>query len=99
MQCTLRLSIPVPSPNPWMDDYTALSSMEIISSGNVYVHDPGCKKIGDTYYMYSTDAIFAENRKRGGRKNVPLGFIQVRKSKRSGTLGFCGMGFPEIIRT
>ena len=39
------------------------------------------KKIGDTYYMYSTDAIFAENRKEAEEKNVPLGFIQVRKSK------------------
>ena len=35
----------------------------------------------DTYYMYSTDAIFAENRKEAEEKNVPLGFIQVRKSK------------------
>lgn len=25
--------VPVPSPNPWVDDYTALSSMEITSSG------------------------------------------------------------------
>ena len=52
--------VPVPSPNPWMDDYTALSSMENYKQWGTYnVHDPACKKIGDTYYMYSTDAIFA----------------------------------------
>ena len=56
--------VPVPSPNPWVDDYTALSSMENYKQWGTYnVHDPACKKIGDTYYMYSTDAIFAENRK------------------------------------
>ena len=61
--------VPVPSPNPWMDDYTALSSMENYKQWGTYnVHDPACKKIGDTYYMYSTDAIFAENRKEAEEK-------------------------------
>ena len=53
--------VPVPSPNPWADDYTALSSMENYKQWGTYnVHDPACKKIGDTYYLYSTDAIFAQ---------------------------------------
>lgn len=89
--------VPVPSPNPWGDDYTALSSMENYKQWGTYnVHDPACKKIGDTYYMYSTDAIFAENRKEAEEKNVPLGFIQVRKSKDLVHWDFVGWAFPEI---
>ncbi len=89
--------VPVPSPNPWVDDYTALSSMENYKQWGTYnVHDPACKKIGDTYYMYSTDAIFAENRKEAEEKNVPLGFIQVRKSKDLVHWDFVGWAFPEI---
>ena len=38
--------VPVPSPNPWADDYTALSSMENYKQWGTYnVHDPACKKI------------------------------------------------------
>ena len=38
--------VPVPSPNPWMDDYTALSSMENYKQWGTYnVHDPACKKV------------------------------------------------------
>lgn len=37
--------VPVPSPNPWADDYTALSSMENYKQWGTYnVHDPACKK-------------------------------------------------------
>jgi hypothetical protein len=46
--------------------------------------------------MYSTDAIFAENRKEAEEKNVPLGFIQVRKSKDLVHWDFVGWAFPEI---
>ena len=47
--------VPVPSPNPWVDDYTALSSMENYKQWGTYnVHDPACKKIGDTYYNVSS---------------------------------------------
>ena len=89
--------VPVPSPNPWADDYTALSSMENYKQWGTYnVHDPACKKIGDTYYLYSTDAIFAENRKEAKEKNVPLGFVQVRKSKDLVHWDFVGWAFPEI---
>ena len=39
--------VPVPSPNPWVDDYTALSSMENYKQWGTYnVHDPACKKLG-----------------------------------------------------
>ena len=49
--------------------------------GTYNVHDPSCRKLGDYYYMYSTDAIFGENRKEAEEKGVPLGYIQMRRSK------------------
>ena len=50
--------VPVPSPNPWMDDYTALSSMENYKQWGTYnVHDPACKKIGDTYYYIFSSQV------------------------------------------
>ncbi|WP_455673926.1 arabinan endo-1,5-alpha-L-arabinosidase [Phocaeicola sp.] len=89
--------VPVPTSNPWADDYTALSSMEDYKQWGTYnVHDPACKKIGDTYYMYSTDAIFAENRKEAEEKGVPLGYIQVRKSQDLVNWEYVGWAFPEI---
>ena len=83
--------------NPWKDDYTSLSKMEHYQSWGTYnVHDPACRKVGDTYYMYSTDAIFAENKKEAAEKNVPMGFIQVRKSNDLIHWDFVGWAFPEI---
>ena len=80
--CTPPVFTPAASPNPWADDYSSLSSMENYRSWGTYnVHDPSCRKIGDYYYMYSTDAIFRENRKEAKEKGVPLGFIQMRRSK------------------
>ncbi|MDR2058111.1 MAG: arabinan endo-1,5-alpha-L-arabinosidase [Dysgonamonadaceae bacterium] len=83
--------------NPWKDDYFDLSSMEHYKDWGTYnVHDPACKKIGDYYYMYSTDAIFAENKKEASEKGVPLGYIQVRRSKDLVNWEFVGWAFPEI---
>lgn len=80
--CTSSVFAPIDSPNPWADDYSPLSSMENYQLWGTYnVHDPSCHKIGDYYYMYSTDAIFRENRKEAKEKGVPLGFIQMRRSK------------------
>ena len=80
--CTSSVFTPVSSPNPWTDDYSSLSSMENYQSWGTYnVHDPSCRKMGEYYYMYSTDAIFRENRKEAKEKGVPLGFIQMRRSK------------------
>ncbi len=89
--------IPVKSPNPWADDYRSIANMENYRQWGTYnVHDPSCRKVGDTYYMYSTDAIFAENRKEAKEKDVPLGFIQVRRSKDLVNWEFVGWAFPEI---
>lgn len=90
-------SLPNAIPNPWKDDYRDISGMGNYKSWGAYnVHDPSCKKFGDTYYMYSTDAIYRENRKEAAEKNVPLGFIQVRTSKDLVHWNFEGWAFPEI---
>lgn len=80
--CNSPVFTPIASPNPWQDDYSFLSSMDNYRSWGTYnVHDPSCRKLGDYYYMYSTDAILGENRQEAEEKNVPLGYIQVRRSK------------------
>ena len=64
--------------------------------GTYNVHDTSIKKFGDYYYLYSTDAIFAENREEAKAKNVPLRYIQVRKSLDLVNWEFVGWAFPEI---
>lgn len=89
--------VPTESPNPWEDDYTACSGMENYRQWGTYnVHDPACRKLGEYYYMYSTDAIFRENKKVAQEKGVPMGYIQVRRSKDLVNWEFCGWAFPEI---
>lgn len=88
---------PEPSPNPWEDDYSHCMAMEDWRQWGTYnVHDPSCRKVGDTYYMYSTDAIYRENRKEAKEKGVPLGFIQMRSSKDLVNWDFIGWVFTEI---
>lgn len=95
--CTSAFFAPTASSNPWPDDYTAVASMDNYRSWGTYnVHDPSCRKLGDYYYMYSTDAIFGENRKEAAEKGIPLGFIQVRRSKDLVKWDFVGWAFPEI---
>ena len=89
--------ITVDSANPWVDDYRPVSGMEHWKSWGTYnVHDPACRKVGDWYYMYSTDAIYRENRHEAREKNVPLGFIQMRRSRDLVNWEFIGWAFPEI---
>ncbi|MGL5937340.1 MAG: arabinan endo-1,5-alpha-L-arabinosidase [Phocaeicola sp.] len=88
---------PFPMPNPWGDNYQEVVAMEHYKEWGVYnVHDPACRKIGDTYYTYSTDAIYGENQKEAAEKGVPLGYIQVRKSKDLVKWDFVGWAFDEI---
>ena len=95
--CNSPVFTPIASPNPWQDDYSFLSSMDNYRSWGTYnVHDPSCRKLGDYYYMYSTDAILGENRQEAEEKNVPLGYIQVRRSKDLVKWEFVGWAFPEI---
>ena len=87
--------VPFHSPNPWKDDYRDVAKMDNYKQWGTYnVHDPSCKKIGDYFYMYSTDAIFFAQRPEKGEK-AP-GFIQVRRSKDLVNWEFVGWAFPEI---
>lgn len=93
----LAQSLPKPAGNPWEDDYQSISGMEHYKSwGNYNVHDPAVMKVGDTYYMYSTDAIYRENRRRANEHNVPLGNIQVRSSRDLINWHFEGWAFDSI---
>jgi arabinan endo-1,5-alpha-L-arabinosidase len=85
------------SPNPWADDYTEISAMQnYLKWGTYNVHDPSCKLFGDTYYMYSTDAIFRERRRLIQNENLPFGNIQVRTSKDLVHWEFKGWAFDSI---
>ena len=67
--------------NPWEDDYTSVSKMDDWQKWGPYnVHDPSCKKIGDKYYMYSTDAIFHPSREEARRRDIKTGYIPIRRS-------------------
>ena len=95
--CTSAVFSPTPSANPWDDNYLSVAKMEDYRQWGTYnVHDPSCRKLGDYYYMYSTDAIFGENRKEAEEKGVPLGYIQMRRSKDLVHWEFLGWAFPEI---
>ena len=95
--CSYKAFEPTAGKNPWADDYRSMSAMKNYKEWGTYnVHDPSCLLIGDTYYMYSTDAIFAENRKDIEAENLPFGYIQVRKSKDLVNWEFAGWAFKEI---
>jgi arabinan endo-1,5-alpha-L-arabinosidase len=92
-----ELFVPFHSGKPWEDNYFALSNIENYKEWGVYnVHDPACKKFGDYYYMYSTDAIFAGKKREMPEKEIPAGYIQVRRSKDLIHWEFVGWAFPEI---
>ena len=97
--CVYAVPIPLPEKtnNPWPDDYTSISAMKNYKQwGSYNVHDPSCKLFGDTYYMYSTDAIYGENREEIESSHLPFGYIQVRKSKDLIHWEFTGWVFEEI---
>lgn len=88
---------PESSPNPWPDDYSSVSGMADYKAWGTYnVHDPACRKVGDTFYMYSTDAIYGEDKKEAEVAGVAMGYIQVRKSKDLVNWEFAGWAFSEI---
>lgn len=88
---------PRPNANPWIDDYSEIAGMQNWKSWGTYnVHDPAIFKVGDTYYMYSTDAIFRERRRDAAANNIPIGNIHVRSSKDLVNWAFEGWAFNEI---
>ena len=62
------------------------------SWGTYNVHDPSCRKMGEYYYMYSTDAIFRENRKEAKEKGSAFGVYSDAAFQRSGELGIPWLG-------
>ncbi|MBN1184288.1 MAG: arabinan endo-1,5-alpha-L-arabinosidase [Bacteroidales bacterium] len=79
------------------DDYSDIWEVKNYKKWGVYnVHDPSCIKVGEYYYIYSTDAIYFKERPR--REDFPeeMGYIQVRKSKDLIHWDFVGWAFDSI---
>lgn len=95
--CSQKPQIPQSAENPWIDDYSDVSAMKDYKKWGTYnVHDPSCLLIGDTYYMYSTDAIYKEDSTAIKNENLPFGYIQLRKSKDLVNWEFAGWAFDQI---
>jgi len=102
--CSSDRFTPVSSANPWQDDYTEVANMENKDKWGTYnVHDPAVTLVGDTYYMYSTDAIYFARPKEPvdtagmrRRKRKPTGNVQIRCSKDLVNWEFIGWALPEI---
>ena len=89
--------IPVANANPWVDDYSGVVAMSEYKRWGTYnVHDPACLLVGDTYYMYSTDAIFRIDSAGIKREGLPFGYVQIRKSHDLVNWEFVGWAFPSI---
>lgn len=81
--------------NPWADDYASVSMPDSMHAWGTYnVHDPSCRKVGDYYYMYSTDAVFMPRRHHG--KWPKSGFLQMRRSPDLVNWEFLGWAFDSI---
>lgn len=88
---------PTASPNPWNDNYKALSGIKNHTRWGTYnVHDPAGKKIGDTYYLFSTDAIYGQWEDDAAARQIKTGHIQVRCSKDLVNWTFEGWAFDQI---
>jgi arabinan endo-1,5-alpha-L-arabinosidase len=82
---------------PYEDDYSASAGLKNSSLWGPYnVHDPSCKKIGEYYYTYSTDAYFGESDKNAQKLGVKLGNIQVRRSLNLVDWEFLGWALDSI---
>lgn len=82
---------------PYSDDYSALSGLENRGRWGTYnVHDPTCKKFGDYYYVYSTDAVYGNTTDRAAKQGIKVGNIQVRRSKDLIDWEFLGWALDSI---
>ncbi len=86
--------------NPWQDDYMSVAMPDSMHAWGTYnVHDPSLRRVGDYYYMYSTDAIFFPRRHDGHRPSGPrpkMGFLQMRRSPDLVNWEFLGWAFDSI---
>lgn len=95
--CVNALDYPISRNNPWADDYTSISARKNYRSWGTYnVHDPAIMKVGDTYYMYSTDAIYRNSRPDEEDRKIKEGNIQVRSSKDLVNWKFIGWALDSI---
>ncbi len=91
------VEFPAKRENPWQDDYSEIASIKNFKEWGTYnVHDPAVMKVGDTYYMYSTDAIYRNRRRDEDDKKIKEGNIQVRSSKDLVHWEFEGWAFDSI---
>lgn len=82
---------------PYTDDYSSLSGLENRSRWGTYnVHDPSCKKFGDYYYVYSTDAVYGNTTENASKLGIKVGNIQVRRSKNLVDWEFLGWALDSI---
>jgi arabinan endo-1,5-alpha-L-arabinosidase len=82
---------------PYIDNYQAVSGIEHYKQWGVYnVHDPSCKKFGDFYYVYSTDAIYGNPTPEALKSGIKIGNIQIRRSKDLVNWEFLGWAFDSI---
>lgn len=88
---------PIANENPWADDYSGISEMKSFRQWGPYnLHDPSCLLVGDTYHVYSTDAIFREDSAAIRNDSLPFGYIQYRTSKDLVNWEFQGWAFDDI---
>ena len=81
--------------NPWADDYADVAMPDSMDAWGTYnVHDPSLRKVGDYYYMYSTDAVYMPRRPHG--KWPKTGFLQMRRSADLVNWDFLGWAFDSI---
>lgn len=95
--CTKETFSPTPASNPWPDNYedtTIVGHPENWGPHNV--HDPSLRKVGDTYYMYSTDVAYMPRQFAGKLGRPKMGFLQMRKSKDLVNWEFVGWAFDSI---
>ncbi|MGQ1891896.1 arabinan endo-1,5-alpha-L-arabinosidase [Thermophagus sp. OGC60D27] len=83
--------------NPYNDDYSQYTSLSHRHMWGTYnVHDPSIIKSGDTYYMYSTDAIFKPMGVKFNDDTIQPGNIQIRSSHDLINWKFEGWALTEI---
>lgn len=84
--------------NPYPDDYSKIASLSHRDLWNgANVHDPSSIKIGDTYYLYSTDAYYIPpNINFRDDSTVHMGHIQIRSSKDLVHWSFEGWAFDQL---
>lgn len=79
------------------DDYSAITDIQHYKKWGTYnVHDPSVIKEGDTYYMYSTDAIWWPQGAQQTADSIQVGNIHVRRSKDLVNWEFVGWAFDSI---